>query len=255
MGESSANGLQPRRLSNLPGSARWLESAQRQRVETYEERRAQHHARSQRRAHHDPPVPQRASRDWQRAHVEDKRPQEVELDRLESVTREHEEGGEIAEVRTHEDDVGSLHGHVVPCSDSNADVGGGQRRRVVHAVSNHSDHLVLFALAALGAKSLDRADLVCRKSLRHDTRLVYAALARHATGSHPVVPAAHPDLRPRHLQRRHARARVRRQLVLQRHRREGHALHSEGHHRGACGPHGRRPLEERGAHAGGGSTA
>ena len=53
----------------------------------------------------------------------------------------------------HQDDPRRLDGHVGARADGDADVGGGQRRRVVHAVTDHG-HLAAAALEALTAAAL-----------------------------------------------------------------------------------------------------
>ena len=73
-----------------------------------------------------------------------RRPQkEVLADVADRGAREFDRGDQVRERILHEDDVRTRQGHVGPGADGGADVGGGERRGVVHAVTHHEDALTL----------------------------------------------------------------------------------------------------------------
>ena len=86
----------------------------------------------------------------------------------------------------HQRDVGRLEGRVRACrAHRDADVGGRQRRRIVHAVADHRNRSVRLL------QFVDGRDLVVRQQLRE--RLVDADLARERIGARLVVAGEHHD--------------------------------------------------------------
>jgi hypothetical protein len=100
---------------------------------------------------------------------------------------------DVPRVGADQHDVAGLHGHVGARADGDADVGGGQRRGVVHAVAHHGHLLPLrLELAHLGR-------LVLGQDLGEDG--VDAELLGDGVGHGPGVPREHGHLQAPLVQR------------------------------------------------------
>jgi len=55
--------------------------------------------------------------------------------------REVNGADDIARIAAHKDDAGGLHGDIRSCTDRDANICGGERRCIVHAIANHCDTL------------------------------------------------------------------------------------------------------------------
>ena len=92
---------------------------------------------------------------------------------------------DAAQVALDERDAGALHRDVGAGAHRDADVGLGQRRRVVDAVAGHRDD------AALGLQPLDRFGFLVGQHLGATSSS--PSLPRHGLGRRPVVAGEHDD--------------------------------------------------------------
>ena len=98
-----------------------------------------------------------------------------------------------AEVAAHEHDIRRFDGNIRPRPDREADIGGGERRRIVDAVANEGD------FAVRGPQGLDRIRFAFRQDLRLD--LVDAERAGDRLRRRLAVAGDHREAEPVLLQR------------------------------------------------------
>ncbi|OPZ11896.1 MAG: hypothetical protein BWZ10_02146 [candidate division BRC1 bacterium ADurb.BinA364] len=106
------------------------------------------------------------------------------MDHAQNAARDIYSFGQARWIVGHDDHVGRFHGDIrADAAHRHADVGGGQRRRVVDAVAQHED------LAAFALKPLNRRDFVRRQQIGQ--RFLDAGLARHSLGGAGIVAGQH----------------------------------------------------------------
>src|SRR5829696_316185 len=98
-------------------------------------------ARERHRARRDDRVEKPGHRERDRRDVVGERPEEIALDRAEDAPREPGRIRGRPQVAGDESDVARLHGDVHARADGEAEVGFGQRGRVVDPIPDHRDHL------------------------------------------------------------------------------------------------------------------
>ncbi len=123
-----------------------ITSLQAQRVGDHRDRTHRHRRRRDHR------VEPAGRRDGNRDDVVAERPEQVLADDRHGAAREVDAAGDARDVAADQRDVGRFDRDVGAAADGEADVGGGQRRRVVDAVADHAD-LVAFFLQALRISS------------------------------------------------------------------------------------------------------